>query len=89
VGKPEEKRLLGRPGCRWDDVNKIYLREIVWGAMHWIDLAQDRGLVECSCEHGNKPSGWLVFLRPFIGNFLSLFIRSVPLQKCKKVKLSL
>jgi hypothetical protein len=23
----------------------------------WIDLAQDKGPVEGSCEHGNEPSG--------------------------------
>jgi hypothetical protein len=25
--------------------------------MDWIDLAQDMGPVEGSCEHGNEPSG--------------------------------
>jgi hypothetical protein len=25
--------------------------------MDWIGLAQDRGSVEGSCEHGNEPSG--------------------------------
>jgi hypothetical protein len=84
VGKPEGKSLLGRPGRRWDDNNKIYPREIVWGALHWIGLSQDRGLVECSCEHGNKPSGWLVFLHPFIGNFLfSLFV-ACPYKNVKR-----
>jgi hypothetical protein len=28
VGKPEGKRPLGRPRCRWVDNTKIYLREI-------------------------------------------------------------
>jgi hypothetical protein len=28
VGKPEGKRPLGRPRCRWVDNIKIYLREI-------------------------------------------------------------
>jgi hypothetical protein len=23
----------------------------------WIELAQDRGLVDSSCEHGSEPSG--------------------------------
>jgi hypothetical protein len=40
VGKPERKRPLGR--CRWVDNIKIYLREIGWDVMEWIDLAQDR-----------------------------------------------
>jgi hypothetical protein len=26
----------------WVDNNKIYLREIGWAGMDWIDLAQDR-----------------------------------------------
>jgi hypothetical protein len=42
LGKPEGKRLLGRPRCRWEDNIGIDLREIVWGVMDWIDLAQDR-----------------------------------------------
>jgi hypothetical protein len=43
VGKPEEKRPLGRLRRRWEDNIKIDLREIGWGGMNWIDLAQDRG----------------------------------------------
>jgi hypothetical protein len=42
VGKPEGKRPLRRPRCRWVDNIKIDLREIVWDGMDWIDLAQDR-----------------------------------------------
>jgi hypothetical protein len=42
VGKPEGKRPLGRPTRRWKDNIKMDLREIVWGGMDWIDLAQDR-----------------------------------------------
>jgi hypothetical protein len=36
VGKPEEKRPLGRPRCRWEDNNKLYLQEVGWGA--WTGL---------------------------------------------------
>jgi hypothetical protein len=42
VGKPEEKRPLGRPRRRWLDNFKMDLREIGLGDMYWIDLAQDR-----------------------------------------------
>jgi hypothetical protein len=42
VGKPEGKRPLGRPRCRWVDNIKIDLRETGWDGMDWIDLAQDR-----------------------------------------------
>jgi hypothetical protein len=41
VGKPEGRRPLGRPRRRWVDNTKIYLREIGWGGMDWVDLAQD------------------------------------------------
>ena len=41
VGKPEGKRLLGRPRHRWDDNNKMDLQE-VGGGGDWIELAQDR-----------------------------------------------
>jgi hypothetical protein len=39
---PEGKRPLGRPRCRWEDDIKMDFREIGWGGMDWIDLAQDR-----------------------------------------------
>jgi hypothetical protein len=42
VGKSEEKKPLGRPRRRWVDNIKMDLREIGWGDMDWIDLAQDR-----------------------------------------------
>jgi hypothetical protein len=42
VGKPVGKRPLGKPRCRWVDNIKMDHREIGWGGMDWIDLAQDR-----------------------------------------------
>jgi hypothetical protein len=39
VGKPKEKRPLGRPRLRWVDNIKIDLREIEWDGVDWIDLA--------------------------------------------------
>jgi hypothetical protein len=42
VGKPEGNRPLGRPRCRWEDNIRMELRDIGWGGMGWIDLAQDR-----------------------------------------------
>jgi hypothetical protein len=42
VGKPEGKRPLGRPRRRWVDNIKMYLREIKWDGVDWIDMAQDR-----------------------------------------------
>jgi hypothetical protein len=42
VGKPKGKRALGKPRRRWVDNIKIDLREIGWGGMDWIDLAQNR-----------------------------------------------
>jgi hypothetical protein len=41
VGKPEGKRLLGRPRRRWVDNIKKHLREIGWDGVDWIDMAQD------------------------------------------------
>jgi hypothetical protein len=39
VGKPEERRPLGRPRRRLVENIKIDLREIGWDGMDWIDLA--------------------------------------------------
>jgi hypothetical protein len=41
VGKPEGMRPQARPRCRCVD-NIMDLREIGWGGMDWIDLAQER-----------------------------------------------
>jgi hypothetical protein len=41
VGKPEGKRPLERPRHRWEDEIKMDLREIGWGSVEWIQLAQD------------------------------------------------
>jgi hypothetical protein len=36
VGKPGEKKPLGRPRCRWEDGIRTDLREIGWGSVEWI-----------------------------------------------------
>ena len=42
VGKPEGKRLLGRPRLRWEDNIKMDLQEVGGGRGNWMELAQDR-----------------------------------------------
>jgi hypothetical protein len=42
VGRPEDKRPLGRPRRRWKDNIKLYLMEIGIDGANWIRLAQDR-----------------------------------------------
>jgi hypothetical protein len=42
VGKPEGKRQVERPRRSWEDGIKTDLREIGWGGVEWIHLAQDR-----------------------------------------------
>jgi len=37
VGKPEEKRPLGKPRHRWEDDTKVECE-----GMDWIELAQDK-----------------------------------------------
>jgi hypothetical protein len=41
VGKPEGKRRLERPRCRWEDDIEIDLQKLGCGDTAWIDLAQD------------------------------------------------
>jgi hypothetical protein len=41
VGKPEGKIPFGRPRRRWEDGIRMDLREIGWGTVDWIRLAQD------------------------------------------------
>ena len=42
VGKPEGKRPLGRPRCRWVDNIRTDLQEVGCAYMDWIGLTQDR-----------------------------------------------
>jgi hypothetical protein len=39
VGNPERRRPLGRPRHRWED---IYMQEVGWDGVAWVDMAQDR-----------------------------------------------
>jgi hypothetical protein len=42
VGRPEGRRSPGRPRLRWENNIKIYIEEVGWGYVDWIDMAQDR-----------------------------------------------
>jgi hypothetical protein len=42
VGRPEGKRLLGRPRHSWEESVEIDLQEVGWGGMDWIYMFQDR-----------------------------------------------
>ena len=41
VGRPDGKRLFGRPKHRWEDI-KMDLQELRWGGVGWIGRAQNR-----------------------------------------------
>ena len=42
VGKPEERRPVGRPRFRLEDNIRMDLREVGFGCVEWMELAQDR-----------------------------------------------
>jgi hypothetical protein len=42
IRKPEEKRPLGKPRCRWEDNIKMYTKQIGCEIMDWIQLIQGR-----------------------------------------------
>jgi hypothetical protein len=42
VVKPETKRPLGRPRCRWVVNIRLDLVEVGWGDVDWIGVVQDR-----------------------------------------------
>jgi hypothetical protein len=42
VGNPKGKRPLRRPRSRWENNIRMDFREIGWGGMDLISLAQDR-----------------------------------------------
>jgi hypothetical protein len=42
VEKPEGKRTLGKPRCRWKNNIRTDIQEVELGGMDWVALAQDR-----------------------------------------------
>jgi hypothetical protein len=42
VGKPEERRPLGRPRRRWENNMRMDFLEVGCESLDWIELAQDR-----------------------------------------------
>jgi hypothetical protein len=44
VGKPDEKRTLGRPRRRWEHNIRMDLKEIGWDCVDWIHAAKDRDM---------------------------------------------
>ena len=46
MGKPEGRRPLGRPKCRWDNNIKIDLQEVgsvAWTGFIWLMMGTDDG----------------------------------------------
>ena len=45
LGKPEGTKSLGGPRRGWEDNIKMDLQKVGCGRMDWVELAQDRALV--------------------------------------------
>jgi hypothetical protein len=50
----QKVKPLGRPRPKWEINTKMYLREIGWGVMDWIDLAQDMDQWRALVNTGNN-----------------------------------
>jgi hypothetical protein len=51
IRKPERKKPIGRPRCRWDDSIKIDHKEIVCEDVNWILLTVIYGPILGSCRN--------------------------------------
>ena len=71
TGTPTGKRPLGRPIRRWENNNRMDLKETGVDRESWVDSAQEKGLLESLCECGIEPPG-------FISHGVSI------LQRCNK-----
>jgi len=59
VGKPEGKRPLGKPRCRWEGNIKVDMQEVgcwAWTGMIWLRLGKMAG----SCKCVNEPSDSII-----------------------------
>jgi hypothetical protein len=74
VGKPEEERPPGRSRRSWEDNIEMNIREIGWGGMDWIILAQDmdqwRALVNTVMKRRVPPN-----VGKFLRSLAALFLR--------------
>jgi hypothetical protein len=66
VGKPDGKRLLGRPRCRRENSNKMDVNEIGPGGCGLKSSALGSSPMLGFCEHENESSGY-VKCREFLG----------------------
>jgi hypothetical protein len=41
----ETIRSVGRPRCIWKDNNEMDMKEMGWGTVDWINLAQERNIL--------------------------------------------
>ena len=55
VGRPEGKRTLGTPRCRWKDKIKMDVKELGYGARNWMDLAENRDQWRAYVKAENEP----------------------------------
>jgi len=59
VGKPEGKRPLGRPRCRWKNTLVIHFQEVGWG--RGLNLSgSGQGQLAGSCGCGNEPPSSII-----------------------------
>jgi hypothetical protein len=57
VGKPEERRALGRPSRRWEDGIRMDLKEIGLRGCGLDSTGSGHEPVSGCCECGDEPSG--------------------------------
>jgi hypothetical protein len=56
VGKPEGKKPLGGPRCRWEYNIKMELQEVGCRGTDWIEMT-GQGQAAATSDCGNEPSG--------------------------------
>jgi len=63
----ETTRSFEGPRCTWKDNNQMDLKEMGWGTVGWINLAQDRNILRVLVNrrrsfgfHKERDTAWLV-----------------------------
>jgi hypothetical protein len=85
-GKPNGMKPLGRPKNRWKNNIKIYVKELKYERVHWINLVHNRGQWgKVSCEHSNELPG-SIKVGEFLVHLRNCYVLTIDCDPCNYLR---